>query len=316
MRPDPQQPVHVAVGVVKNSAGELLISRRKLSAHQGGLWEFPGGKVEPGETVEQALARELKEELDIAVSAAAPLIKINYNYPDRRVLLDVWSVENFSGAVRACEGQPFKWVAADALPSHRFPAANQPIMTAASLPHRYAIVEGNDVEQLLRYLQQILVKDIKLIQLRQKSLPASDIERFLDTARRLCRKSGASLLLNSGVADAFHLMADGDGLHLTSDDLMSLTRRPVGLKWLAASCHTLAQLVRAERLGVDFAVLAPVKPTSTHPGVMGLGWQKFAEMIDNINMPVFALGGMQAADEVQCRRMGGQGIAGISLFRD
>ncbi len=309
---NPTMPVHVAVGVIKNACGKILISRRDESAHQGGLWEFPGGKVEPGETVEQTLVRELKEELDIAVNTAKPLIKINYSYPDMTVLLDVWSVENFSGSAKPCEGQPLKWVSAYELTEHRFPAANQPIINAVGLPHRYAILAGSDVDNLQRNLQVILAKDVKLVQLRQKSLPVSEIASFLATAQRICRERNVRLLLNSGVAGAFDLAVDG--LHLTSADLMQLTCRPPGLRWLAASCHDIEQLQHAERIGADFAVLAPVMPTATHPGAKALGWDRFAMMIERINLPVFALGGMRAADEERCRRRGGQGIAGISVF--
>lgn len=310
----PISAVHVAVGVIKNSCGEILISRRDESVHQGGLWEFPGGKVEPGESVRQALLRELREELNIEVNRASPLIKINYSYPDLDVLLDVWSVENFSGSIAPCEGQPLKWVTTRQLTDHRFPAANRPIIIAAGLSHRYAILEGADVAALRRNLQLILAKGIKLIQLRQKSLPASEIALFLGSARRICQQKGAQLLLNSAVANAFALAADG--IHLTSLDLMSLTGRPPGIVRLAASCHTVEQLQQAENIGVDFAVLGPVKPTATHPGAKTLGWAMFANMVARINMPVFALGGMGGDDEEMCRRMGGHGIAGIRMFID
>ena len=89
--------VHVAVGVLFNACGEVLITRRPDHLHQGGLWEFPGGKVEPGEQVRTALERELKEELGVEVLDARPLIRIHHVYDDRQVLLDVWRIKDYAG---------------------------------------------------------------------------------------------------------------------------------------------------------------------------------------------------------------------------
>lgn len=123
------QLVHVAVGVIVGGLG-ILIARRPESAHQGGLWEFPGGKVEVGEPVQEALARELDEELGITVTGPQPLIEIKHDYGDKQVLLDVWWVTAFSGEPRGKEGQPIAWVKPEKLSDYAFPAANQPIITA------------------------------------------------------------------------------------------------------------------------------------------------------------------------------------------
>ncbi|MFT5577842.1 MAG: 8-oxo-dGTP diphosphatase [Paraglaciecola psychrophila] len=122
--------IHVAVGVIIDSADNILIALRPAQLHQGGLWEFPGGKVEAGETVESALARELLEELAISVSSCQPLIKIAHDYVDKSVLLDVWWVRGFSGEPRGAEGQPIEWVGAEQLGDYRFPEANIAIVEA------------------------------------------------------------------------------------------------------------------------------------------------------------------------------------------
>lgn len=127
--PDPA-PVHVAVGVILDSDNNILIARRAPEAHQGGLWEFPGGKVEPGETVIEALARELREELDIVIGRTSALMEIRHSYKDKVVLLDVHLVWDFSNKARAAENQPLQWVAAQELSHFQFPAANVPIIEA------------------------------------------------------------------------------------------------------------------------------------------------------------------------------------------
>lgn len=306
-------PLQVAVGVVKNPEGKILISHRHAALHQGGLWEFPGGKIEPSETAEAALARELKEEMNIDVIDAVPLITIRHHYPDRYVQLNVFLVERFSGVAENCEGQPFEWVAPYELDRYEFPAANRPIVAAAKLPPYYAILDDADQALLLSNLQKILGKGIKLIQARLKNMPSAAVEAFIEQAYPLCRQHQAVLLMNSAV-DARPVWVDG--IHLTSRDLMALTERPENCRWLAASCHNLEQLQQAQDIGADFAVLAPVLPTQTHPGAATLGWQQFSELVAQVNLPVYALGGMTVASLGRVRHSGGQGIAAIRAFLD
>lgn len=309
----PPNLLHVAVGVIKNAAGEILISQRPNHVHQGGLWEFPGGKVEAGESVIQALRRELHEELAINVERSEPLIKIQHHYPDVSVLLDVWLVEDFSGAVHGREGQPIRWVAADHLKNYSFPEANLAIIHAAQLPCFYAILDEADAEVLIANLQKILAKGVQLIQARLKNLSPLAVEAFLQQALPLCQQYNADLLLNSAVARTdrhFHHL----GLHLTSHDLMLFTERPKTEGWLAASCHNLTQLRQAEKIGVDFAVLSPILRTETHPVAVTLGWETFAELVAEVNIPVYALGGLQCEDKEIAKALGAQGIAGIRCF--
>jgi len=303
-------PLQVAVGVVKNPEGNILISLRHAALHQGGLWEFPGGKIEEFETAEQALTRELNEELNITVTAATPLITVSHHYPDRFVQLKVFLVEQFSGEAKSLEGQPFKWVTPAELEHYAFPAANQPIITAARLPHHYAILDDADEALLLPNLQKLLNRGIKLIQARLKNLPPAAVAKFIEQAYPLCQQQQAVLLMNSAVECSVEV----DGIHLTSRDLMALTKRPENSKWLAASCHNLEQLLHAQNISVDFVVLASVLATQTHPGAASLGWEQFAELVAKVNLPVYALGGMTESSLSTARQSGGQGIAAIRAF--
>jgi 8-oxo-dGTP diphosphatase len=122
--------VHVAVGVILDASRNILITRRSADSHQGGLWEFPGGKVEPGENLDRALARELREELGIEIGRTSALLEIRHDYGDARVLLDVHVVWEFSGEALGLEGQPLAWVASGELSGYQFPAANVPIIEA------------------------------------------------------------------------------------------------------------------------------------------------------------------------------------------
>ncbi|WP_444889642.1 8-oxo-dGTP diphosphatase MutT [Microbulbifer sp. DLAB2-AA] len=122
--------IHVAVGVVRRSDGKILIARRPDHLHMGGRWEFPGGKVELGETVQQALTRELLEEVAIEVEQLQPLMEIQHEYVEKTVLLDTWQVTAFSGEAQGREGQETAWVAVQELEQYQFPDANQAIITA------------------------------------------------------------------------------------------------------------------------------------------------------------------------------------------
>ena len=124
--------IHVAVAVITDKDGKILIAKRHDDAYQGGLWEFPGGKIEAGELVETALKRELAEELGIELLNCEPLLEIRHDYHDKAVLLDVWHVTAFDGEAYGREQQPIRWVSAESLSQYAFPEANQPILSALS----------------------------------------------------------------------------------------------------------------------------------------------------------------------------------------
>ncbi len=303
--------LHVAVGVIRDSHGNVLVTRRARHVHQGGLWEFPGGKLEAGESVLQALRRELYEEVGIEVLAATPLIKISHDYGDRRVLLDVWNVPAYSGSEMAREGQAMLWLAPQQLGELSFPVANLPIIKAAQLPEYYPILEGRSVAEVLSNCRRILQGNIRLMQLRVKSLPQTDVAQALAPVLEICRERKVQLLLNSDLPISPAL---ADGVHLSSRALLACDAKPSGYPWVAASCHNLLELRHAEKLAVDFAVLAPVQETATHPGQRPLGWEGLTALIEQSNIPVFAMGGLGIDDLDRAREAGAQGLAGISAF--
>lgn len=306
-----REPIHVAVGVIRDRQGNVLLTRRARQAHQGGLWEFPGGKLEMGEDIRQALRRELLEELGLEVEDAEPLIKIRHDYGDRLVLLDVWDVTAYSGVETACEGQAMRWTAPARLADLAFPAANVPIVKAVILPRYYAILEGDSISAVLHNCERILQYGVKLMQFRVKSLVRGDVAKAFDAVLKKCRQQQALLLINSDLSIP---AGAADGVHLSSRCLMAANRRPGESVWVSASCHNLAELKQAESLNVDFAVLAPVQTTQSHPGVSPLGWNGFTRLLEQVNLPVFALGGLGLSDLDRAKQSGAQGLAGISAF--
>lgn len=307
--------VHVAAAVIRRGDGRILIARRAETQHQGGLWEFPGGKVEAGETVACALRRELREELGIEVTRSRPLIKVSHDYPDKQVLLDVLEVDAFEGEPHGAEGQPLAWVLPKELAEHAFPEANKPIIAAARLPDQYLITpDGLEVAQLLQGIRKAVAGGCKLIQLRAPDMYDPKYRDIAVDAVGLC--AGKAQLMLKGPLEWL-----GDfpaaGWHLTARQLRQYAAkgRPFPAdRWLAASCHDAEELALARQMGVDFVTLSPVQATQTHPEAAPLGWEQAARLIEGFTHPVFLLGGVGPAQRERAWQAGAQGVAGIRAF--
>ncbi|CAG8867058.1 Thiamine-phosphate synthase [Pseudomonas fluorescens] len=307
--------IHVVAAVIRGADGRILIARRADTQHQGGLWEFPGGKVEEGEAIGTALARELHEELGIVVTASRPLIKVGHDYPDKHVLLDVWEVSAFSGDPHGAEGQPLAWVSPRELGQYEFPEANQPIVAAARLPDQYLITpQGLEVPQMLRGIQKAVAGGIKLVQLRAPDMYDPKYRDVAVDAAGLC--AGKAQLMLKGPLEWLGDFPSA-GWHLTAAQLRKYASkgRPFPkARWLAASCHTAEELALAEQMGVDFVTLSPVQATQTHPEAVPLGWEQVERLIAGFRHPVFLLGGVGPDDRECAWQTGAQGVAGIRAF--
>jgi 8-oxo-dGTP diphosphatase len=306
-------PIHVVAGVISNQQGNILLARRPDHLHQGGLWEFPGGKCEAGETAEPALVRELQEELGIAVQQARPLIRIYHTYPEKSIVLDVWQVERWHGQPWGREQQPLQWCHPNSLKENEFPVANYPIITAVQLPSLYLITpepcSRND-KHFFYHLEAGLDKNISLVQLRAKYLSDQEYCYCAEKALTLCERYTARLLVNAtpemAVAVGVH------GVHLTSERLWAYSTRPLPADlYIATSCHSAKEMQQANLINVDFMTISPVKATASHPDAQPLGWHEFFKLTEQANCPVFALGGMTTKDVPTAWAHGGQGIAAI-----
>ena len=300
--------VEVSAAVLQRPDGTYLLAQRPTGKIWAGYWEFPGGKVEQGETAHDALVRELREELGIAVQTAYPWLSRVFTYPHATVRLTFFRVTAWAGDLHPHEGQQFAWQHPAKVNVNPILPANAPILDALELPSMYAVsnVAELGMEQFLSRLQVQLNGGLKLIQLREKSLSRGEMFVLAKQVVALAHEYGAKVLINSDVSLAQEVGADG--VQLTSLQLAGLKERPV-LDWCAASCHSVEELRFAERLGCDFVALSPVLPTQSHPGATHLGWEEFAKIAAGSSIPVFALGGLNRGDMQTAWRHGAHGIA-------
>lgn len=307
----PLRSIHVMAAVITDVRGRILLARRTEGRDLAGRWEFPGGKREPGESPEDALVRELREELGIEADIGAPVINVPQHYPDKRLRLDVRHLKGWKGTPRGHEGQALAWVAPDKLTRYAMPPADRPVVAALLHPDTYLVTPepGTDDAAWLASLQRALQAGVRRVQVRARSLSGPRWRTLVTQAVNACRAAGADVLVNGDVALAQEL---GVGVQLRSDQLAGLHARPLPEgQWVAASCHTAQDLHRAEALACDFAVLGSVYPTESHPGSPPLGWPGFAGLRESVSLPIYAIGGLSPQDIPHARQHGAQGIAAI-----
>jgi 8-oxo-dGTP diphosphatase len=304
--------VDVAVAIIQNQNGEILLALRNQKDYLSSMWELPGGKIELGESEADTLKRELKEELGIDAEIGAKIITTEFVYPKIHVRLHAFAVTNHSGKIKAQEGQTLEWFRPEDINESLILKASIPIINAIILPDKHLITPTNLSEKnLINHIDKALQNSPEiLIQYRDPSR-----DNYIETAGKLTkhvRNLGGKIMLNSDTETAIKLGADG--VHLNSTRLKNLIKKPAGL-WVSASCHNLAEIQIANRLKLDFIVLSPVCKTSSHPEAKPLGWDRFESLVEVANMPVYALGGMNIQDIEKSKQLGGQGVAGISLFK-
>ena len=298
----------VAAAVVVRPDGQVLLAQRPAGKAYAGYWEFPGGKLERGETPAHALARELAEELGLAVRRAAPWLVQEYVYPHAHVELNFFRVFAWDGEPHGHDGQAFAWQTPGAFDVAPLLPANTRILQALLLPAVYGITCAADLgeDAFLVRASRAFDAGLKLVQLREKAWPADRVATFAARLRDLAHAHGAKVLLN-GAADTARRLGL-DGVHWTSAHLAAATSRPDDLV-VGASCHGAAELARAGALGCDFAVLGPVRDTPSHPDARTLGWDAFARATEGTRLPVYALGGLVPADLDAAIDRGAHGIA-------
>ena len=260
MTPQAPPPIEVLAGVITDPRGRVLLARRTEGRDLSGLWEFPGGKREPGERAEDTLVRELREELGIEAEVGAPLITIPHRYPHKRLRLDVLRVDAWQGTPKGLDGQALAWVPPGKLTRYAMPGADRPVVAALLQPDRYLVTPaptGDGAAWLDALARALHARDVSRVHLRGAEA-CENPEQWRSLARAaaaLCRGAKAELLVNADIALARELRV---GVHLKAAQLAGMAQRPLPMTLpVAASCHDASDLRHAERLRCDFAVLGP-----------------------------------------------------------
>lgn len=311
-------PMHVMAGALRHVDGRVLLAQRPPGKHLAGRWEFPGGKLEPGETSLMALARELREELGIEIdtTSCTPLIRVPWAYGERGLLLDVWQVARWQGTPASLDNQALQWCEPIRADPTLLAPADRAILQALRLPSCYPITPADmspsAAESCFSRMRQAIEHGVRLLQLRLPAWPVTAVRELAARLLPTARAHDAQLVLNADIEGARLL---GVGVHLKSVQLSALIERP--LPWnqpVGASCHDAEQLAQAVRIGADFATLSPLATTRSHPQAASLGWARFGELAEAAALPVYALGGVEPAQAEIARQANGQGVAGIHAF--
>jgi 8-oxo-dGTP diphosphatase len=298
--------IEVVAAVIFNPCGEFLLAQRPAGKVYAGYWEFPGGKVEPGENAVAALTRELHEELGIDVTRAYPWLTRDFDYPHADVRLRFFRVHGWTGEPHGKEQQRFTWQSIRNIAVAPLLPANGPILRALELPGVYGITCAGEIGHgsFMARLERSLHNGLRLIQVREKQMADADLRAFAAEVVALARPYGARVVVNGAAEIA--AQSGADGVHLTATQLMAAVQRPA-CDWCGASCHNTSELERARELGADFVVLGPVAVTPSHPHANILGWPRFAQLIRDYPLPVFALGGIQVDDLDEAWHCGAHG---------
>jgi 8-oxo-dGTP diphosphatase len=299
----------VSAAVLMRGEHEFLLARRPEGKVYAGWWEFPGGKVEAGESFHDALVRELHEELGITITQATPWLTREFSYPHATVRIRFFRVTAWQGEIHPHEHDAIAWLRTDQAPTvEPILPANGPILKGLALPTSCALTnaEENGCALELSRLKAALTNGLRFIQIRDKSLPTAERAAFARQVVTLAKAHGAVVVINDDADLARETGADG--IHLSSRALLQSTGRP-DFDWVGASCHSRAELDQAAALELDYALLGPVLATPTHPDAQSLGWPAFEQMIDLCPLPVLALGGMKPEMMAEAQAHGAHGLA-------
>lgn len=298
---------NVAAGVLINEHNQFLLATRPEGKAYAGWWEFPGGKIEAGESPREAAVREIAEELGVTVEQAFPWLTETFVYPHTTVRLQFFQITRWSGTLHPHEGQTFSWHKMGTLEVEQILPANLPILRALALPRLYGISCAEELGEArqLQALEQQLAAGLRLIQVREKNWPPERKRAFAAEVVERARQWGARVYIHEDAELAREL---GCGVHWTAATLMQQSVKPALAT--GASCHTQAEVLQAEKLGLDYVLLGSVQATPSHPDGPVLGWDGLERMLEHgYSVPVFALGGLQPVDLEQARLAGAHGIA-------
>jgi len=314
--------IRVSAGLILRPDGQLLLGQRPQGKPWAGWWELPGGKLDAGETVLQALERELHEELGIVVTHATRWVRYVHEYTDNVIELNFCRVTGWQGTPSGRENQALQWIDPRQLELPVAPVlpATLPPLRWLRLPQRYLLTQLTQMgmQQGVTHLENRLKDGVRLVQFREPNWMGSSasLHAALADVLALCRRWQATCLVNSRHPLAWAQQADG--LHVRFEDAAKADVRQFAQSTsrglLAVSVHDQAQIQIARALAPDFMVAGHVLPTPSHPDRAPLGWENFCALIEAAGCPVYAIGGQSRDTLAQAQHHGAHGIAGMRLI--
>lgn len=307
----------IAVGVILNKHRQVLICKRNNGKHLAGCWEFPGGKLEQGESFKFALRRELYEEVGVIVRTAIKVLETHHQYSDRLLRFQFYKIPDYDGEIAPRENQQMRWVSINELNTIQFPEANRAIIDALILPNHYMIADEKVFSnKLMSCVEEQLNNGVRIIQHRanfdeEKSVYIQHAKQL----KRLCEVHSAKYISNCSLDWVSEIQPHG--IHLPSHMLKEIGESKVSkssFEYFSASCHDEHEVNVANQLNVRCALIGPVNVTKSHPNDTAIGWKRFNELCFSSNMLVYAIGGMKLADDKTASIYGAQGIAAIRAF--
>lgn len=293
--------------------GYVLLTKREKNTHLAGYWEFPGGKLNDGESFKQALRRELAEEIGFTLHDCHTLINFKYVYSDRQLHFQVFKLAVQRHTIVNNEGQNIQWLQKTQLHTVKLPAANKIILNALLMPNLYAIADANVfADDLLLQVERQLKAGAGMIQYRTQDQASDAIMENGLAIKELCDEYNALMVLNS----EWHYWdkIQPHGVHVKSADLARLKQLAtsrLNYRVISASCHTSEQARMINSMEIDSALVGSVNTTMTHPQQKPLGWTGFSKLCAHIDRPVYAIGGCRVSDIITSQVYGGHGIAAI-----
>jgi|TARA_B110000037_G_scaffold221518_1_gene292818 8-oxo-dGTP diphosphatase len=300
--------VNVSVAVLINNNRQVLLGQRPHPKSWEGWWEFPGGKIEKGETSVDALYREIDEEIGVKITQFKKWVIRKYSHGGNDITLHFFKVYGWEGEVTSKENQKLVWTHLQNPNVSPILPANLFIQKAFDLPKYYAITNLSETSKKVFFnqLQNRISNGLKMIQVREKNISFDEFKIFSNEVIKICKPKGVKVIINSDVNLAYEIKADG--VHLRSKDLISIKKIPKNLI-VSASCHTQEEIYIAEKLNINFLVLSAIKKTLSHPDIKPIGWDEFEKIVNRVNTPIYALGGLGVNDYSVALENGAIGIA-------
>ncbi|PPC02636.1 thiamine phosphate synthase [Acinetobacter pittii] len=297
----PKPIVDVAIAILIHR-GKILVGWREEQQHQGGKHEFPGGKVEQGETPEEACRREIYEEVGIGLKDWHQFDYIHHEYDDIIVNLHLFHTYVPDELLNLIH-QPWAWYTRDQLLHLNFPKANKDIIKRLYWPH---LIKISNTLSTVESSDALLYWRIE-----------NESEQYIEQLTALDEEQRSNLIINVDIWQQLspELQKQIKTVHLKQSQLMNLHKGDltVGIRYIAA-CHDAVSLKQAQQIGCDAVFISPVKSTTTHPEAVALGWERFSDLAQNSQIPVFALGGVHPDDLATAQQHGAYGLAGIRNF--